>query len=437
MSGVIAGPVRNPVAEAALTPSCLHECPGCGQFQILQALAPGQVARCVRCGIVLRRAMSDPLRRGLALYLTSLVLLAILCGSALIDVNTFGMARSATVFSGPLGFSQNGLWPLSVVVGFMTLLAPLLRMVLMAYALTLLTLGRTRPHLAAVLRWAERLRPWAMIEVFLLGVFVAYTELPGLIHVEVGAGLYALIVLMLVLVASEMFVDRLAIWEALDRPERPAIRPASFRPGVLACECCALVSQPQEVDGHAMCPRCGARLERRKPDSINRTWALVLTAVMLYVPANTLPVLAFDELGSGSPHTIMGGARELLDAGMWPLAALVFLASIGVPCLKLAGLVLLLVTTQRRSAWQLRERTRLYGIVRAIGRWSMIDIFMESVLIGLVQFGSVVTITAGTGAVAFCTVVILTMFAAESFDPRIMWDAAASRVAIPGLTSNS
>jgi len=153
----------------------------------------------------------------------------------------------------------------------------------------------------------------------------------------------------------------------------------------------------------------------------------VVASTVLYVPANVLPVLAFVEFGSGEPHTIIGGARELLNAGMWPLALLVFLASIGVPCLKLVSLVLLLVTTQAGSSWQLRQRTILYRLVSAIGRWSMIDIFMASVLIALVQFGSVVTIDPGLGAVAFAGVVILTMFAAESFDPRLMWDAALLR----------
>lgn len=426
MSSAVAHPSRT-AAPTPLTPSHPQECLGCGQFQLVPALAPGQVARCIRCRTVLRRAVAHPLRRGLALYLTCLVLLAVVCGSTLIEVNTFGMARTATMFSGAIGFSQNGLWPLAAVVAFMTLGAPLLRLLLMTYALSLVCLGRRPTHLRAVLRWAERLGPWAMIEVFLVGVFVAYTELPGLIHVEVGTGLYALIALMLTMLASETVIDWQAVWEALDRTERSAAETTSGQQGripqgMLACECCRLVSR-HEGEGEAECPRCGSRLEQRKPDSIARTWALVSTAAMMYVPANTLPVLAFDEMGSGSPHTIIGGARELLNAGMWPLAALVFLASIGVPTLKVVGLVVLLVTTQRRSPWQLRQRTLLYGIVRAIGRWSMIDIFMEAVLIGLVQFGSIVTITAGTGAIAFCGVVILTMFAAECFDPRLMWDA--------------
>ena len=133
------------------------------------------------------------------------------------------------------------------------------------------------------------------------------------------------------------------------------------------------------------------------------------------------------DLPQASPSTILGGVEELLSSKMYPLAALVFFASIAVPMMKLVGLTFMLVMTQTgRSEW-LRDRTRLYHVVRWIGRWSMIDIFMEALLGALVRFGSVITIEPGIGAVAFCGVVILTMFAAETFDPRVMWDASARR----------
>jgi len=154
---------------------------------------------------------------------------------------------------------------------------------------------------------------------------------------------------------------------------------------------------------------------------------LVMAAAVFYIPANYYPVLSVVQLGAGQPSTILGGVEELVKAGQYPLALLVFFASIAVPVLKLVGLSLMLITIQTgRTGW-LRDRVRLYHIVRFIGRWSMIDIFMESLLGALVAFGSVITIEPGVGALAFCAVVILTMFAAESFDPRLMWDAAAQR----------
>jgi paraquat-inducible protein A len=166
---------------------------------------------------------------------------------------------------------------------------------------------------------------------------------------------------------------------------------------------------------------------------------LVIAAAVLYIPANYYPVLSVVQLGAGQPSTILGGVEELVTARQYPLAALVFFASIAVPMLKLFGLSIMLITIQTgRTGW-LRDRTRLYHIVRFVGRWSMIDIFMESLLGALVAFGSVITIEPGAGALAFCAVVILTMFAAETFDPRLMWDAAQERQAIradPGFAAN-
>lgn len=152
----------------------------------------------------------------------------------------------------------------------------------------------------------------------------------------------------------------------------------------------------------------------------------MVAAAILYLPANLYPVLTVVQLGAGQPSTILGSVRELLSGGQWPLAALVFVASIAVPVLKLTGLVILLVGTQRRHHGHLRDRTSLYRFVDAIGRWSMIDILMASILVALVQFGALVTINSNVGAIDFASVVILTMLAAHSFDPRLMWDAAGA-----------
>jgi paraquat-inducible protein A len=154
---------------------------------------------------------------------------------------------------------------------------------------------------------------------------------------------------------------------------------------------------------------------------------LLLTGVILYVPANVYPVMTVISFGAGHPDTILSGVEALALAGMWPLALLVFFASITVPVAKIAGLMILLISTQRGSRWRLKDRTILYRIVETIGRWSMIDIFMLSILVGLVQLDRVATILPGIGAISFCAVVIITMIAASCFDPRLMWDAAEQR----------
>jgi paraquat-inducible protein A len=197
---------------------------------------------------------------------------------------------------------------------------------------------------------------------------------------------------------------------------------------LLACEACEQVVRAASAHLHGLeCPRCGEALHRRKPDSLNRTWALALTATILYIPANLLPVLSVVSFGQGAPSTIVGGVIELIQAGMLPVALLVFFASILVPVLKLLGLVFLLVSVHRRSTKRLRDRTRLYRTVEGIGRWSMVDVFMTGILSALVALGNLATIAPGAGAVAFCGVVVVTIFAAMAFDPRLMWDMADGR----------
>jgi paraquat-inducible protein A len=192
---------------------------------------------------------------------------------------------------------------------------------------------------------------------------------------------------------------------------------------LLACEQCGQVVRADEADLRGLeCPRCAAPLHHRKPDSLNRSWALAIAAAILYIPANLLPIMTVTSFGKGTPDTIVSGVIELLHAGMWPIALLVFVASITVPVLKLVGLVYLLISVHRRSTWRLRDRTLLYRIVEGVGRWSMVDVFMIGILAALVALGNLATIAPGPGAIAFCAVVIITILAAMAFDPRLMWD---------------
>ena len=417
-------------AAIPITPATLRECPGCGLFQVVSAMQPRTVARCPRCSTLLRRTGANPTDSALALNAAALGILAISCATTLMTVSKAGMVHSADLFSGPAGLHNRGLWQLSLVVLFTTVAAPLLKLILTIYVLVGLRMAAPRQHLRMVFALVERLRPWSMIEVYLLGVAVAYVKLRALVQIDIGVALYALAALLVTMIAADASLDRQAVWEQIDRrrreglgaPAAPAIR---LEAGAMSCMTCGLVSAPP-APGPCTCPRCRSRLHAREHDSIGRCWALTLSAMILYVPANYYPVLTVVQLGAGSPSTILGGVRELLASGLYPLAALVFFASVAVPILKLFGLMLLLVTTQTGRKGRLRDRTVLYRIVSAIGRWSMIDIFMVSILVALVQFGSAVTISPGFGGVAFASVVIMTIFAAESFDPRLMWDRAAA-----------
>jgi paraquat-inducible protein A len=192
--------------------------------------------------------------------------------------------------------------------------------------------------------------------------------------------------------------------------------------GMLVCHACGLLSRAAPHGHEISCPRCGDHLHFRKPDSLARTWALLIAAMICYIPANLLPMMYSSSLFGSESDTIMSGVVYFWKSGEWYLALIIFFASITVPMLKMMALVLLLVTTQRRSRWQLHQRTRLYRLVEFVGRWSMLDIYVVAVMCALVQLKALATIVPGPGAIAFGAVVVLTMFAAMAFDPRLMWD---------------
>ncbi len=191
--------------------------------------------------------------------------------------------------------------------------------------------------------------------------------------------------------------------------------------GILVCDECHQLEYLNE-GAVQHCSRCGSMLHMRRPNSIVRTWALLITAAILYIPANLLPIMTVNFFGNGAPSTIMGGVIELIHVDMLPIALVVFVASILVPTFKLVGIALLLYSVQRHQPMSARQRILMYRFIEWIGRWSMLDIFVIAILVALVNFGNIASIEAGSGAVAFCCVVILTMLAAVTFDPRLIWD---------------
>src|SRR5262245_23215930 len=196
--------------------------------------------------------------------------------------------------------------------------------------------------------------------------------------------------------------------------------------GLVSCETCGLLSRPARTTEPGYCPRCGAELAWRRHQSIQYTWAFVLAAAICYIPANVLPVLSTTTLGSTDSDTILGGVVFLYTSGSWPLALIVLIASVMVPLGKLVALTYLLITVQRDSLTSTHERTRLYRLVEFIGRWSMLDVFVDTFTVALVQLQPLMAVEPGPGVLFFAAVVVLTMIAAESFDPRLIWDAGMS-----------
>jgi paraquat-inducible protein A len=192
--------------------------------------------------------------------------------------------------------------------------------------------------------------------------------------------------------------------------------------GLVSCEACGLLSRPAAAEEAGRCPRCGEDLAFRRRDAVRRAWALIVAAAICYLPANILPVMTTTTIHSREPDTIISGIILLYTTGSWYLAVIVLIASVMIPLAKLAALTYLLITVQRGSVRNNRERARLYRVLEVVGRWSMLDVFVAAYVVSLIQLQPLMTVAPGAGVLFFAAVVILTIFAAESFDPRLIWD---------------
>ncbi|WP_042444379.1 paraquat-inducible protein A [Azospirillum sp. B510] len=416
----------------------LVACADCGRLHRVRDLPRGGRAVCTRCGALLYRHVSGGPGHALPMALTALLLLGLIAVNPLMAVHIQGNDRAGLVTTGIEALADQGMWPLSLLVGALVLAAPLLRVLGVIAVLLRLRGGRPPESPRATARLfalTESLRPWAMLDVFLLGLLVGYSKLYGFANAEMLTGGLALGAYVLAITAMDQGLDRRRLWSAIDhaqpdhaQPDHPPPDPEPPPRRWIACSVCQRIHSYDGDHDHGpaphRCTRCGSRLHAREPDSLGRTTALVTASAILYVPANLLPVMTVVNFGQGDPSTILGGVGELAGSGMWPLALLVFVASIAVPILKLGGLVWFVVASWRGSAARLHGRTRLYRFIDAIGRWSNVDVFMIAILSALVQFGAVASIRAGSGALAFAAVVILTMLASHVFDPRVMWDRA-------------
>lgn len=213
----------------------------------------------------------------------------------------------------------------------------------------------------------------------------------------------------------------------------PAVATAAAH-GLALCKACHVL-QPCLSDGTVFCARCGATVSIRMPHSLKRTWFFLVMAILLLIPANTLPMMSILLFGRGEPSTIIGGVVLLVHHGIYAIAAVVFIASFVVPIFKITCIIILLLSVQRR--WDINRvtLTRVYRVVEFLGRWSMLDVFVVAVLVGLVQLGQVVTVEAGMGIMTFGVAVILTMLSSMSFDPRLIWDTELTVAADNTLTT--
>ena len=409
-------------------------CRDCGQLHHAgNDLLRNRWLLCRRCGARLWRLSTVGLRDPLAFAVAAAILLLLANVFPLFEVSLAGNRNSSLIAGGAVALAgyRGGVSAVGVLVALISIVFPALSLGLVVMALGRLNAAaRNRatpqPEVAGIWRVVLHLRPWCMLDVYLLGAVVAYTRLGELARVGIAVGGYALAAFVFGQVVIEQLLGRQRVWNTIDDPANHT--PTAGEPWVLCLEC-DLVVAVHSAGGaeRRRCPRCAARLVPRRAGSLAATAAFTAAGFILYLPANLFPVLTITHFGRTDTYTILGGVRDLAQAGLWPLALLVLVASIIVPGLKLGGLTWFLISIRLRSAWLLRQRTALYRFVDFIGRWSNIDVFMVSIVTALVQFGTLSTIEPGPGIASFAAVVVLTMIAVSAFDPRLMWDAAAAR----------
>ena len=311
---------------------------------------------------------------------------------------------------------------ISLVIFMTSFLIPLLNFTAIIYLLVPLKFGFRAWKTDVVLRVFHELSPWNLAGVLMLAVLISIVKLLDLATIIPGISLYAFSALIIVSAAASIGKYSWLFWPGTSSDKSLNASGTASHNGLLSCHTCSTLVQPENPIAHHICPHCGSKLHIRKTASIKRTWALVTTAIMLLIPANIYPVMTVIRFGQGAPDTILSGVIHLIQGGSWGIAMVVFFASIIVPFLKLAVLIFLLISVQKKSSWRPRDRTLLYRVTEVIGAWSMVDVFLVGILTSLVNLGTLATIRPGLGVVFFAAAVITTILAAHSFDPRLIWD---------------
>jgi paraquat-inducible protein A len=402
-------------SPATSTATEILGCSDCGLVQLVPEVPSGTAVSCRRCDSPFRLALS--MEAGSIFALTLAAALLSLCAlfSPIFIVQIHGNSSHELIQSNISAFWTSGYWPMALLVAGYTLLAPMAWYSLMIFVFGSLMSARRPIYLGPAFRISQSLESWAMLDVFMVAAMVAYRRLSSMVMVSLGTGGWCLAAAAGLIFTLRAAVDPQKIWDAI--PCRDGMTPSAGGDSTPTCPYCSLVVDPA---GHRRCPRCWARIAPEVRD-LQVPAALTMAAFVLYIPANLLPVMRVTHFGWSETSTIMAGVRDLYEWGMWPLAVIIFVASIAIPLLKLFGLTWCIAAIRWRASSALLLRTKLYRVIDRIGRWSNIDVFVLSTLLALLQFGNLASVRAEPGSVAFAAVVVLTLGASRAFDPRLMW----------------
>lgn len=395
-------------------------CHSCGQVQSIVAISPEHEMVCFNCGEVLHEGRGPWLNQAIALTLAAFVLFLVCVFCPILTLEIGAQSQTVTIADGLFALMERSNFILAALIFTTLFLFPAFDIAALMYLLIPYNFNKKFKGHAIILRWFNQVQGWSMLEVFLLSMVVASIKMAdmAILHLEYGA--YALFALVLILIFINLKLDRQKLWSWININNYFT---HVVGESVVDCDSCKTMVGRSIVQSDGHCPRCGNEVHDRIPNSLEKTTAFTLAAAILYIPANVLPIMTYSTLGEVETDTIFSGVVSLIAAELYGIAAIVFIASIGVPILKLVILSYLIVAVRFRMKMGARHRAVLFRLTEFIGRWSMVDVFVVTIFVAIVQFGFVYTVESEGAIIAFGAVVVLTMIAAETFDPRLLWDA--------------
>lgn len=421
--------------------SSMTACPGCDLLIAVPTVPTGYYLACGRCGTAITRTYRNSLARVLALSSAGLTLFIPAMMLPLMTLSFFGIKERGSVLDTSLTFYHNGYFFVALVVLLTAVIIPFLKLFLAFIVAANLKLGRRPTWLRSAFKLLARLVDWGMVDIYLLGIIVTIVKMKDMASISFDIGFFSFIALVLTSVATTACLDRRQFWLLIGEPveeDHARLRQALTRlrrssgtagtaaeAKLLNCRVCGyLVADRQNLAaGVPSCPRCHSPVHWRISGSITKTWVLILTSIILLLPANLLPIMRVDYLGLPDYSTIVDGILYFFKEGAYGIGMIILTASVLVPLFKIIGLMIILLTIRTGNRQFLKQKAAMFRFIEFIGRWSMLDIFVVALLCVLVDFGFLSSVHTAPGATFFCGVVVATMSAALVFDPRILWDS--------------
>jgi paraquat-inducible protein A len=415
-----------PVTAASSTGAELVLCRHCDLLQVLPPLQDGEEAHCVRCGHELDARQRDSALRPILYAVSALFMLVLTNLFPFVGMDAAGSHRDMTFLDASAVLLDEDYPWLAVLVWLFIQAIPAFCMLAIIY----LKLGMYTPlpALVQVARLLYTLKPWSMVDIFLIGLLVAFVKLLTHFDISLGMSFYAFCGFCLLHLRTFQVVDRHELWSRIAPAPQPVDAGiagcSGLAQGLKVCQCCTAMLRVEQL----RCTRCGSKVHARIPASIQKTLALLVTASILYVPANLLTMMETVSLGESIQSTIISGILLMWAEGAYPVAIVVLLASVVIPIVKILVMFWLCYLTTLPVSERSRHGQWIYPLVDWIGRWSMIDVLVVAILAALVRFDNLVGVYPGAATFVFAAVVIVTMLAAMSFDPRLLWDAPAKKM---------